>query len=65
MDKFDFAAPIVKCEGQPVTGFGPVTEPKVHTTWLEVRIPAALESECYKAIQEVLRRNGYAKGWDL
>jgi len=65
MDKFDFAKPVAKGEGQPVTGYGPVTEPKVHTTWLEVCIPAVLESECYKAIQEVLRKNGFTNGWDL
>ena len=63
MDKFDFAAPILKCEGQPITGFGPVTEPKAHTTWLEVRIPEELEAECLKAIKQVLRDHGYAKGF--
>ena len=64
MDKFDFAKPVAKGEGQPVTGYGPGTEPKVHTTWLEVCIPEELEEECYEAVTKVLRRNGYAKGWN-
>jgi len=54
----------VKGEGQPVTGYGPVTEPKVHTTWLEVCIPEELEEDCIEAITKVLRINGYGKGWD-
>ena len=64
MSDFNFHDAPAKGEGQMVTGYGPVTEPKVRTTWIEVSIPEELEEECFEAITKVLRKNGYAKGWD-
>ena len=64
MTDFNFPDAPVKGEGQMVTGWGPVTEPKVHTTWLEMCIPQELEDECEAAVVKVLRDNGYAKGWN-
>ena len=64
MDDINFGKVPVKGEGQMITGYGPVTEPKVKTTWLEMCIPEELEEACEQAIINVLRSNGYAKGWN-
>jgi hypothetical protein len=61
MSDFNFHDAPIKGEGQMVTGYGTVTEPKIKTTWLEMRIPEELEDACEKAVIKVLRDNGYEK----
>ena len=51
--------PLIKQEGAPISGLGPIKEELVPTTWVEVSVPLHLEDELHSLINSFLKEKGY------